>query len=730
MNDPVAAASATLAGQWRADAASTPIDRRHRLLDAVADKWSHGRRAPTENALAYDPQYCNAFIQDAIAVVYHSARWTHGAKTTTKTTTTLSPPKTTVSNNRPTSATSVRRRTLVDNPIKNPIDVATMVYRAPMFQAPHLQALEAETYSLLDATDVRYKHRLPRGPGLSAARLHSATSRRQRPQSAGITRPRPKDAPKRASCRRLEQACRVIYTFVCKHYLLRKLQRISKLEDRRHAAARRLQVWYRRRRQHSNRNKSPTRTRLRAKKPKLRRRHPPPPEPVRQRQKTGQRAPRDIEAEAINTYLLARLLARPGDPRQKKKPPRKPRPLCRFRHPSRYLAALIMSSVDIVTVLMRCAPRVAIPAYVLSARTALAVPSAVDDTTASTPILNPSSPDDQPVSVAPAHRVFATADRLQLMLFREKSQATLQQCLDILADDASESTASDVRDAAESPPNDDDDDSTPRLPVLLRRNSSLPCLAMQCNIADAAASTIQRAYGQYCRRQTQTLAAERIQRQYRVHVVRADIRLGLKTLRAQHRRTTRKRAASLRPQKTRGWSTLYLVLRLQQILHRRVAKWRQSQRAPSTKVEGASMTAVMSIQRWYRHWKVAPTTIAVDDPPPPVSGVDDRDDDLVDDYAIAITPLAASPVRLPNDDAANWATAIDADGNAYYFNTMTRETTWDPPRGWQPPTWDTCVDTNGTVYYYNRTTNESVWELPSTHSVQGCIPTNTNAVDT
>ncbi|EQC30297.1 hypothetical protein SDRG_11874 [Saprolegnia diclina VS20] len=170
MNDPVAAASATLAGQWRADAASTPIDRRHRLLDAVADKWSHGRRAPTENALAYDPQYCNAFIQDAIAVVYHSARWTHGAKTTTKTTTTLSPPKTTVSNNRPTSATSVRRRTLVDNPIKNPMDVATMVYRAPMFQAPHLQALEAEAYSLLDATDVRYKHRLPRGPGLSPTR--------------------------------------------------------------------------------------------------------------------------------------------------------------------------------------------------------------------------------------------------------------------------------------------------------------------------------------------------------------------------------------------------------------------------------------------------------------------------------------------------------------------------------------------------------------------------------
>ncbi|KDO25019.1 hypothetical protein SPRG_09749 [Saprolegnia parasitica CBS 223.65] len=95
---------------------------------------------------------------------------------------------------------------------------------------------------------------------------------------------------------------------------------------------------------------------------------------------------------------------------------------------------------------------------------------------------------------------------------------------------------------------------------------------------------------------------------------------------------------------------------------------------------------------------------------------------MADEYAIAMTPLATSPVRVPNDDdTAHWTQAIDADGNVYYFNAMTRETTWDPPRGWQPPTWDTCVDANGSVYYYNRATNESVWELPQTPALHSAL---------
>uniref|UniRef100_A0A914VFH3 [histone H3]-lysine(36) N-trimethyltransferase n=1 Tax=Plectus sambesii TaxID=2011161 RepID=A0A914VFH3_9BILA len=66
----------------------------------------------------------------------------------------------------------------------------------------------------------------------------------------------------------------------------------------------------------------------------------------------------------------------------------------------------------------------------------------------------------------------------------------------------------------------------------------------------------------------------------------------------------------------------------------------------------------------------------------------------IDKPAGATEPPPPPVVELPSD----WATATDADGNTYYYNTVTRETQWDPPireEEWlEEPTTTAAADTS------------------------------------
>jgi hypothetical protein len=44
------------------------------------------------------------------------------------------------------------------------------------------------------------------------------------------------------------------------------------------------------------------------------------------------------------------------------------------------------------------------------------------------------------------------------------------------------------------------------------------------------------------------------------------------------------------------------------------------------------------------------------------------------------SPASGAPAADPNEVAANWRTAVEAGtGDTYYYNKVTKLTTWDPP---------------------------------------------------
>lgn len=79
----------------------------------------------------------------------------------------------------------------------------------------------------------------------------------------------------------------------------------------------------------------------------------------------------------------------------------------------------------------------------------------------------------------------------------------------------------------------------------------------------------------------------------------------------------------------------------------------------------------------------------------------------------------------------SWALMKDEDGNPYYYNTITGESSWHPPLEMEdygdPPAqgmdgedghirngdWIQLQDDGGNFYWYNEVTGESSWELPS-----------------
>ncbi|ETV98973.1 hypothetical protein H310_08449 [Aphanomyces invadans] len=173
-----------------------------------------------DTLFAYQPLFCDEFM-DAQGVLFSMS------KTPRERSPVAAVPK--ASRKRPQSAT-VKRVTsppvamknvistarLLDEPTDDP--VATMIYRSPGFKQRSLQALEAETYRLLDHTRsvVAWESvRAPCGPALSVVRMRNDGNDR------GIST----TGRHRPSLQEVDRACHCIYKFVCRQYLRRKRDR-------------------------------------------------------------------------------------------------------------------------------------------------------------------------------------------------------------------------------------------------------------------------------------------------------------------------------------------------------------------------------------------------------------------------------------------------------------------------------------------------------------------------
>merc|ERR1719265_598656 len=71
------------------------------------------------------------------------------------------------------------------------------------------------------------------------------------------------------------------------------------------------------------------------------------------------------------------------------------------------------------------------------------------------------------------------------------------------------------------------------------------------------------------------------------------------------------------------------------------------------------------------------------------------------------------------DDAANWTEHTHNDGRRYYYNKVTKGSSWDKPECMKSgeekmntTSWKEYKAADGRDYYYNPITKQSVWEMP------------------
>ena len=98
-------------------------------------------------------------------------------------------------------------------------------------------------------------------------------------------------------------------------------------------------------------------------------------------------------------------------------------------------------------------------------------------------------------------------------------------------------------------------------------------------------------------------------------------------------------------------------------------------------------------------------------------------------FAPKSTDSSAAPERptrpkLPAPEIKNqtWEALTTEEGDVYYHNTATGETTWERPAGFQEPEsqrvglpkgWEEFTSDQGEVYYHNHETQETCWQRPS-----------------
>ncbi|XP_026158046.1 WW domain-binding protein 4 [Mastacembelus armatus] len=89
----------------------------------------------------------------------------------------------------------------------------------------------------------------------------------------------------------------------------------------------------------------------------------------------------------------------------------------------------------------------------------------------------------------------------------------------------------------------------------------------------------------------------------------------------------------------------------------------------------------------------------------------------------------ASKESMVHAEMQDWVEGQTDDGHTYYYNTITRESQWEKPEGFQGDSlasaesgqsesssgcpWMEAVSPDGYMYYYNTETGESSWEKPS-----------------
>ncbi|KAJ8349975.1 hypothetical protein SKAU_G00251050 [Synaphobranchus kaupii] len=89
----------------------------------------------------------------------------------------------------------------------------------------------------------------------------------------------------------------------------------------------------------------------------------------------------------------------------------------------------------------------------------------------------------------------------------------------------------------------------------------------------------------------------------------------------------------------------------------------------------------------------------------------------------------AKPAAPSSSESGTWLEGVSDEGHTYYYNTLTGESQWEKPKGFQGKQkkskrrqaneksqscqWMEALSSEGYTYYYNTGTGESSWERPA-----------------